>query len=82
MTDHTTGAYVTADDFLDSRRDWLEVGVVEVEPNAFDIVLKVDGTYFDRDTANEVAELFARDLRYLLQRLDPGRFLDAQGADQ
>lgn len=69
------GSYVTADDLLNDRRDWLKVVAVEVEPNAFDIVLKIDGTYFDRDTAHEVAELFARDLRYLLERLDPDRFL-------
>ncbi|MFF0816150.1 hypothetical protein ACFYVR_13505 [Rhodococcus sp. NPDC003318] len=72
------GAYVTADDFLDSRRDWLAVGVVEVESGAFDVVLKVDGTYFDRDSAEEVAELFRRDLRHLLGNLDPTRLLEAR----
>ncbi|WML63201.1 hypothetical protein [Rhodococcus sp. AH-ZY2] len=78
MTDNTRGAYVSADDFLESRRDWLEIHTVEVAPGAFDIMLKVDGTYYDRDTALEVADLFARDLRYLLRRLDSTRFLNTQ----
>lgn len=71
------GAYVSADDFFDARREWLEVSVVEVEPNAFDIVLKIDGTYFDRDTARQIADSFAADVRHLLTTLDPARFLSA-----
>lgn len=56
---------MSADHFLNSRRDWLEVAVVEVEPSCFDVVLKIDGTYFDRQAAEDVAESFARDLRAL-----------------
>lgn len=70
-----TGAYMTADDFLNDRRDWLTVQVIETEPECFDIVLKIDGTYFDRDTASEVAKSFAADLRHLVGNLDPSRFL-------
>ncbi|WKX00251.1 MULTISPECIES: hypothetical protein [Rhodococcus] len=62
--------FVSAEDFFRGRSDWLEICTVEVEPNAFDIVLKIDGTYFDRDTAREVAESFTRDLRHLLANLD------------
>ncbi|NKY57225.1 hypothetical protein [Nocardia flavorosea] len=69
------GAYITADDLLDDRRDWLSVHVVEVQPGAYDIVLRIDGTYFDRDTADEVAKSFTRDVRALLDSLDPDRFL-------
>lgn len=53
---------MNADHFLNERRDWLSVHCVEVEPGAFDIVLKIDGTYFDRDTAMAVTEAFARDI--------------------
>ncbi|MGW5339587.1 hypothetical protein ACWEQD_14360 [Rhodococcus pyridinivorans] len=69
MTNHIPGMYASAEDFLESRRDWLEVHTLEVEPGAFDVVLKIDGTYFDRDTAREVAESFAADLRHLLARI-------------
>ncbi|MGI1849932.1 hypothetical protein [Rhodococcus ruber] len=69
MTDRRSGAYISAEDFLEPRRDWLEVHTLEVAPGAFDIVLKIDGTYFDRDTAREVAESFAADLRHLLARI-------------
>lgn len=81
MTDQTPnrGAYVSADDFLNDRRDWLSVHAVEVQPGAFDIVLKLDGTYFDRDTAREVAESFAHDLECLLANLDENRFLVPPG---
>jgi hypothetical protein len=66
MTNHIPGMYANAEDFLESRRDWLEVRTLEVEPGAFDVVLKIDGTYFDRDTAREVAESFAAELWHLL----------------
>ncbi|MEV0435998.1 hypothetical protein [Nocardia sp. NPDC050413] len=69
------GAYITADDFLNDRRDWLSVHSVEVQPGAYDIVLKLDGTYFNQADAEEVAGSFARDLRYLLARIDPERLL-------
>ncbi|BAH52236.1 hypothetical protein [Rhodococcus opacus] len=59
-----------AEDFLASRREWLEVSVVEVEKDCFDVVLKIDGTYFDRETADRVAESFARDVRALLPEVD------------
>jgi hypothetical protein len=62
---------MSADHFLNSRRDWLEVAVVEVEKGCFDVMVKIDGTYFDRETADEVARSFARDLRALLPKLDP-----------
>lgn len=77
MTDR--GTYISADDFLNDRRDWLSVYAVEVQPGAFDIVLKLDGTYFDSDTAREVAESFAHDLECLLANLDPNRFLVPPG---
>ncbi|MEU2035155.1 hypothetical protein [Nocardia amamiensis] len=73
MTDR--GAYVSTDDFFSDRRDWLSVHVVEVQPGAYDVVLKIDGTYFNRDDAIEVGVSFHRDLRYLLDRLDPDRML-------
>ncbi|MEV0105558.1 hypothetical protein AB0H42_04330 [Nocardia sp. NPDC050799] len=77
MPDQPTsrGAYVSADDLLNDRRDWLSVHAVEVMPGAYDVVLKIDGTYFDRDTAHEVAESFTRDIRYLLANIDPDRLL-------
>ncbi|MDF3309887.1 hypothetical protein P3H15_33250 [Rhodococcus sp. T2V] len=62
---------MSADDFLDSRRNWLEVVVVEVEKDCFDVVLKIDGTYFDRETADQVAEAFARDLRHVTSKVSP-----------
>ncbi|MFC9761374.1 hypothetical protein [Rhodococcus jostii] len=75
MTDKRTVTLVpmteTKDDvmsagyFLNSRRDWLQVAVVEVEKDCFDVVLKIDGTYFDRETADAVAESFACDLQAL-----------------
>lgn len=65
------GAYATAAEFFDDRREWLEVHTIEVQQNYFDIVLKIDGTYFDRETAIEVAESFARDFRYLLDHVIP-----------
>lgn len=69
------GTYNSADEFLDDRRDWLSVQAIEVEPGAFDIVLKLDGTYFDRETADEVAESFAHDIAALLKNIDPNRFV-------
>lgn len=71
----STGAYVSADDFLNDRRDWLTVQVIETERDCFDIVMKIDGTYFDRDDAIAVAESFAADLRHLVGNLDTSRFL-------
>ncbi|MEU7763880.1 hypothetical protein AB0B25_01975 [Nocardia sp. NPDC049190] len=77
MTEPNTehGAYVSADDLLDDRRDWLAVHIAEVEPNCFDIMLKIDGTYYDRETAVEVAVSFQRDIEHLLGDLDPDRLL-------
>ncbi|WP_280393109.1 hypothetical protein [Nocardia wallacei] len=76
MTDRKSterGTYETADDLLNSRRDWLGVYCVEVEPGAFDIVLKIDGTYFDRAMASAAADAYARDICRLLDRFSgPG----------
>lgn len=72
MTNHNEpGTYDTADELFDDRRGWLSVHVVEIEPNCFDIMLKLDGTYFDRETAVEVAESFARDVAHLLRDPEP-----------
>ena len=74
----TKGAYVTADDLLNSRRSWLAVTVVDTG-RGYDVALKIDGTYTHRTDAEEVAELFRRDLRHVLANLDPTRFLEALG---
>jgi|GEM_PF-4767844 len=71
MTTSEQGTYATTDDFFEDCRDSLSVHAVEVEPGAWDIVLRIDGTYFDRDTAMEITESFARDIRCLLDHLDP-----------
>lgn len=60
------GAFDSAAEFLADRRDWLEVATIEVEPGAYDVVLKIDGTYFEKSTALEIAESFARDIEWLL----------------
>ncbi|MDT2004556.1 hypothetical protein FXW78_07065 [Rhodococcus opacus] len=82
IKDDSEGAYVSADDFLNDRTDWLEVAVVEVEKGCFDVMLKIDGTYFDRETADESREAFVDDLRALLPKLDPTRFLCPPEVDQ
>ncbi|NKR31345.1 hypothetical protein GS504_20720 [Rhodococcus hoagii] len=61
------GAFNSAAEFLTDRRDWLEVAAIEVEPGAYDVVLKVDGTYFEKSAALQVAESFARDIKWLLR---------------
>ncbi|WP_337110162.1 hypothetical protein [Prescottella equi] len=61
------GAFNSATEFLAVRRDWLEVAAIEVEPGAYDVVLKIDGTYFEKSAALEVAESFARDIKWLLR---------------
>jgi hypothetical protein len=66
------GMYATADEFLDDRRDWLVACVVEVDPGAFDIVLRLDGTYYDRETADEVRDSFQHDLNVLLNLTPDG----------
>lgn len=67
-TDIEPGACATAHEFLDDRREWLEVVLVPVGDDGHDIMLKLDGTYFGahgRAVAAEVARTFARDLRAL-----------------
>jgi|GEM_PF-5841913 len=63
------GACATAYEFLDDRREWLEIALMPVgQDGGLDIVLKLDGTYFGEGghaSAVEVARTFARDLRAL-----------------
>ncbi|EOM74618.1 hypothetical protein [Rhodococcus rhodnii] len=75
--DDQIGAYETADDFLDARREWLEVVVAQTPEGGYDVLLKVDGTYTARDTAHSIAASFARDLNYVLDRIDPARTITA-----
>lgn len=58
----------TLESFLIGRAEWLEVVTSEVSPNAFDILLKIDGTYQGSDQADEIAESFRSDLRDIVDK--------------
>ena len=56
---------LTAADFLTERRDFLRVEVVPGYRGAdegWDVVLRIDGTYSDRETAEEVAKAMKADI--------------------
>ncbi|MGV9745798.1 hypothetical protein ACWDTG_12875 [Rhodococcus zopfii] len=74
MTEKNRRPYPAAE-FLADRIEWLEIVRVEVAPGAYDIVLKLDGTYCGDEGVEGVAEAYAEDLRRVLDTLE-----DPQGA--
>jgi hypothetical protein len=62
---------MTAAEFLAGRRDFLQVTVVELE-EGFDVVLRLDGTYAQRELAEEAAVGIARGVLHLSDIPDDG----------
>lgn len=52
----------TAAEFLTERRDFLMVRVVRAEGAGWDIVLRIDGTYAEREDAEPVAAFMRKSI--------------------
>ena len=61
-TGDTRQASRTFDAFHFSRAKWTEVGTVEVAPDQFDVVLRIDGTYKTRAQAEKAAKALQAEL--------------------
>lgn len=63
----------TADDFFRSRAPWLaspdSVRVMANTDNHYDVVLRIDGTYLDKQTAESIAKLVQSEIYGHLARL-------------
>lgn len=66
----------TADDFFRSRAPWLagpdSVRVMANSDNHYDVVLRIDGTYLDKETAESIAKLVQSEIYGHLARLQLG----------
>jgi len=58
----------TAQAFLEERKGWLRVVVAQSPDGGFDILLRIDGTYTEREDAEGIARMFRRDLRKMFRR--------------
>lgn len=63
----------TADDFFRDRAPWLadpnSVRVMANADNHYDVVLRIDGTYLDKETAESIAKLVQSEIYGHLSRL-------------
>lgn len=54
----------TIESFFRSRKDWLDVRIVETE-DGFDVVLRIDGSYLEESDAIVEAAMFGQRLANL-----------------
>lgn len=70
------GREETPEQFLYARVDWLErthglPPPVRIQPvgDGWDVVMRIDGVYFNKDDAERIAEAFAAEVEGIRQRL-------------
>lgn len=73
---YAEGLNQSADEFFADRREWLaepnSVRVVTTPDGHYDIAIRVDGSYEDRETAQSIAELLQAQIYGHLARLETG----------
>jgi len=62
--------YNTAAWFLASRASWLEIGAVDNTKGGWDIIMRLDGTYYGEDhiTKDDMVTYFREQLAEVLKR--------------
>ncbi|MGA9997083.1 MAG: hypothetical protein WBP93_16820 [Pyrinomonadaceae bacterium] len=71
----TAPAYADLDDFIADRASWLRVVAVENEHGSFDVVLRIDGSYAVKESAEEMADYFRKHLAPVLKAMDLERVM-------
>lgn len=68
-TDEFEARYNTAAGFLEERSGWLEIGAVDNTKGGWDIIMRLDGTYFGDElcTREQMVEHFRERLAEVLK---------------